>query len=220
MDNDEALAIIFQSLSQPNDDISKEPGDEARPIELASEYRTPLDKMAWDDNLSLRTRMEHGAKFVMFQVNEDEVCLACRSRQSEEMRIEDAIEFEEKYSDGCPHKWMTFDGGMPILLTAEEMLTAGFPHGKFCIDTVKANMSENSTREELWRLHDILNRSLDCKMYPYIEAKTYRLMGEIKLRLGEKEGALSDFSLALMKDPHVGVKRLATRLRKELEGEK
>jgi tetratricopeptide (TPR) repeat protein len=74
--------------------------------------------------------------------------------------------------------------------------------------------SDNFDKDGILKIIQKL-RELDSNVKDKYLAKTYRYQGELKLILGRKEEALSDFENALELDSKVGIKRKTKKLRKE-----
>lgn len=177
-----------------------------------------VNALKWGTGEPLESRQKFGANYVEYR-SEIGACRECRYRDGKAMLIQDAIEFNREHNHGCTHEWITIDfekeSGCHIY-TIDEMIQAGEPHGYRLISEIKALLKYADTPEKLDSLYNALYQSFLCFMSDNEKAATYRLMGELKLQIGDTFGALGDFKWALKHNPKVGVKRLCENLIKEL----
>lgn len=192
------------------------------PCPPKSEEQTRQEEYAkmQDIRKPLSERQALGVPFVQFCAGAG-CCRACEYQRGKKMRIEDAIEYERLYGDGCPCQWKSIvlsEGETPRngVLTVEEMARAGAPHGQMLANEVYWKIGA-ATPEQLSMLYEGLFLSDKTLSEEHEIAYVYRVLGDINLALGDKAGALCDYRTALSYSSGAGVKKKIKELEKGAE---
>lgn len=224
LDNELAIKYLTERIGCPLDSATDQ-----QKIDSLSGIDEKTRDFNIENNSSLETMKTHGITKVTFVCQQS---LGCHQHNQKNMDISDAMQFDNECmlycskGNECNHKWVKAFYEDKHTYTLHEMCMAFNPSASeiyYQTDRRLASLKsmENNSKELeqlISMVSHIFNMYLNNGMYMEKPEKAllYRILGEMYLEKGDKGMALVNFKKALEQNPRVGVKRVTSKLEKEL----